>query len=198
MPNHYQSFSSRPLLFIIACMVAGFILLAGTAIGQIAAEEGEQSILQGSIHIQPVKNVPGDLTGKIQPGTQVKISVEVENKGGKVSPAGQIYVRYAFSQPLEHEKSSILFETEKKSLTSIEPGKKIEIAFDTPHLIPSLLDFVRDDWSIREYQAIALIDKQEHIIGTLALTFSAYYYPGIKKELPAEIITKKVLKDHSY
>jgi hypothetical protein len=187
MSKYPQPLSNYLLLFIIKCMVAMLSLFTQIGYGQIYAEESNPCILQGSLHIKPVKNVPGDQTDKIQPGTQVKIDMTVENKGGQVSPAGQIYVRYAFSQPLEHEKSSILFETEKKSLPPIEPGKKIEFAFDTPHQIPSVLDFVRYDWSLREYQTIALIHQQEYIIGTLAVTFSAYYYPGVKKEFPTKI-----------
>ena len=46
---------------------------------------------------------------------------------------------------------------------------------------------MRNDWPIREYQAVAVFPNDEKTIGTLAITFSAYYYPGIKKELPAKI-----------
>ena len=108
------------------------------------------------------QTLPGDQTGKIQPGTAVKLVVTVENKGQQESPAGQLYVRYAFAHPLENEAASVIFETEKKPLPAIEPGKKAEIVFDTPHQIPSLLDFVRHDWSIREYQAIALSTIREY------------------------------------
>lgn len=127
MPNHYQSFSSRPLLFIIACMVAGFILLAGTAIGQIAAEEGEQSILQGSIHIQPVKNVPGDLTGKIQPGTQVKISVEVENKGERLAQRVKFMSGMPFHNPSSTKNQASFSKLKKRASRPLSREKRLKL-----------------------------------------------------------------------
>lgn len=177
----------RWIVRIAALVILGLLLLARIGYSQPQTANAKSVILQGSIHIEPVKSVQGDQSGKIQPGTPVKLVVTVENKGQEASPSGQLYVRYAFAHPLENEKGSILFETEKKSLPSIEPGQKIDIAFETPHQIPSILDFVRYDWSIREYQAFAVINQDEHLIGTLAITFSAYYYPGIKKEFPIKI-----------
>lgn len=163
------------------------LLLARIGYGQTQATPNKHVILQGSIQIQPTKVLPNSQVGQIQPGTPVKIAVTVENKGEQKSSAGELFVHYAYAHPLEKEKTSLIFETEKKELPSIEPGKKIEIAFDTPHQIPSLLDFVRDDWSLREYQATALINQKEYLLGTLAITFSAYYYPGMKKEFPTQI-----------
>ncbi len=179
--------TSSHLLKIGLVFIALCLLLARIGYSQTANDPTQAIVLQGSIHIEPAKPVPGDQTGKIQPGTAVKLSATIENKGNQENPPGQFFIRYAFAHPLNNEEKSQIFETEKKSLPSIQPGKKVEIAFDTPHKIPSLLDFVRDDWSIREYQAVALIDKEEYLIGTLALTFSAYYYPGIKKEFPVTI-----------
>lgn len=186
MSDHHQSLSGRRLLKVVVFVVIGLLLLARIGYGQIQVG-GKHGVLQGSIHLQPVQAMPGDQTGKIQPGTAVKLVVTVENKGLHESPAGQLYVRYAFAHPLENEKASIIFETEKKPLPAIEPGKTLDIAFETPHQIPSLLDFVRYDWSIREYQAIAVVNNTENMIGTLAITFSAYYYPGIKKEFPVKV-----------
>lgn len=170
-----------------AFILFSLLLLARIGYGQIQMVEAKHAILQGSIHIQPVTPLPNDQTGKIQPGTPIKIVVTVENNSQYPSPAGELFVRYAFAHPLENEARSNIFETEKKPLPSIEPGKQIEIAFDTPHQLPSFLDFVRYDWSMREYQAIAEFNHEENLIGTLALTFSAYYYPGVKKELPNKI-----------
>ncbi len=189
MSEHHQSLSFRRSLKVGALIILGLLLLARTSIGygQTQLTDTKNIILQGSIHIQSIKVLPGDETGKIQPGTPVKIFVTVENKGQQASPSGQLYVRYAFAQPLDQEAISVIFETEKKRLPSIEPGKMVEIAFDTPHQIPSLLDFIRYDWSIREYQAMAIINQDEYVIGTLAITFSAYYYPGIKKEFPTKL-----------
>lgn len=171
----------------VAFAMFGFFIITGMGYSQTETTDHKAAILQGSIHIQPSMPISNDHAIKIQPGTSVKLMVTVENKGEQTSPPGQLYVRYSFAHPLENEKTSSIFETEKKPLPPIEPGQQVEIAFDAPHQLPSLLDFVRYDWSIREYQAIAVIDHQENLIGTLALTFSAYYYPGIKKEFPTEI-----------
>ncbi len=184
--NQFVS-NQRWLLKTFACMLFGLLLLTRVGYSQTQTINAKPIVLQGSIQIQPANPIPGDQTGKIQPGTPVKLMVTVENQGQQTSPVGQLYIRYAFAPPLENEARSNIFETEKKSLPSIEPGKKIDIAFDNPHLIPSLLDFVRYDWPIREYQAIAIIDHKDYMIGSLAMTFSAYYYPGIKKEFPTPI-----------
>jgi hypothetical protein len=187
MSENHQSLSRQRSLRVGVFIILGLLLLARIGYGQTQLVDTRNVILQGSIHIQPIKAIPEDQTGKIQPGTPVKIIATIENNGQQASPAGQLYVRYAFAQPLDKEAASVIFETEKQQLPSIEPGKKVDIAFDTPHQIPSLLDFVRYDWSIREYQAMAIINQEEHMIGTLAITFSAYYYPGVKKEFPTKL-----------
>ena len=184
-PSPLRFWKVGTVVFVIV-----LLLLVHIGYGQMQLANHQNVILQGSIHVQSVKEVPSDQTGKIQPGTPVKISVTVENKGEQISPVGQLYIRYAFAHPLDQEMASVIFETEKKPLPAIEPGQKTDIAFNTPHQIPSLLDFVRYDWSIREYQAMAIIHQEEYMIGTLAITFSAYYYPGIKKEFPVKILSQ--------
>lgn len=179
-------FKKDDFLFIAAWLVAFFVFVQ-EGCAQTAVGNEKQVVLQGSISLKPSKPLPGDLTEKIQPGTAAMIDIVVENIGTKASMAGELYVRYALAHPLNKESTDLDFATEKRMLPSIEPGKKVEITFETPHLIPSLLDFVRDDWSIREYQAVAVVNHQEYPIGTLAITFSAYYYPGLKKEIPASI-----------
>lgn len=185
MSKNQQSLSRRRLIRVGVLIAIACLLLARLGYGQILG--GKHGVLQGSIHLQPLQTIPSDQTNKIQPGTPVKIVVTVENKGLQESPAGQLYVRYAYAPPLENEAASVIFETEKKALPPIEPGKKVDIAFETPHHIPSLLDFVRYDWSIREYQAMAVVNNSDNMIGSLAITFSAYYYPGIKKEFPVKV-----------
>jgi hypothetical protein len=188
MSDRQHSLSESRVFRGVVFVVITLLLLARIGYGQLQAPaERKEGILQGSIHIEPLKTIPGDISDRIQPGSAVKISVRVENKGQHETPPGQLYVRYAFAHPLDKEESSIIFETKKKPLPAIPPEKTVEVSFDEPHLIPSLLDFVRYDWSLREYQAIAIINDKEHMIGTLAITFSAYYYPGFKKEFSAKI-----------
>ena len=167
-----------PFWQISAFTLFGLLLLARFGYAQSQLTEQKNVTLQGTIQLVPTKEMPGGAAGQIQPGTHVKFVVEVENNGPNPTPNGELFVQYAFAYPLDKEDSSVLFESEKKELPSIEPGKTIKIAFDASHQIPSLFDFIRNDWTLREYKAVALIDKKEHLIGTLALTFSAYYYPG--------------------
>lgn len=175
--NKYTSVSFSTLFAAFALLTMGWMTHC--------LASNEQAVLQGEITLLPTRGAPQDDGAKIQPGTAVKINVRVDNKGAVKSPSGELYIRYALAHPLHKNETSITFQTEKKKLPAIESGTFVNIAFDTPHQIPSLLDFVRDDWSLREYQAIALIDGKETLIGTLAITFSAYYYPGLKKEIPA-------------
>ncbi|WP_068471404.1 hypothetical protein [Candidatus Protochlamydia phocaeensis] len=187
MSDNQRSSSNRWIFRTALFVLVGLLMLARLGYGQSNSQAPQRAILQGQIHVQPLKPIPQDQTGKVQPGTSVKIVVAVENKGTRPSLSGELYVRYAFTKPLENEPTSVIFQTEKKNLPSIEPGKSIEIAFDTPHQWPSVLDFIRYDWPLREYQAVALFNQEEKIIGTLAVTFSAYYYPGIRKEFPTHI-----------
>ena len=189
MSNNSQR-STRWLFRLGISLIFGLLLLARIGYGQQQAVAAQQeAILQGAIQMQPVKSAPNDDQAiKIQPGTAVKLSVLVQNKGLQPSPKGEIFLRYAFARPLHNEEASLIFETEEVPLPAIDPGKSIELNFSAPHRLPSLLDFVRDDWSMREYQAIAVFGKEEKMIATLAVTFSAYYYPGIRKEFPTKIL----------
>lgn len=181
--------STRWLFRLGVTLLFCLLLLARIGYGQQqAVAASQEAILQGAIQIQPVQPAGDDQPIKIQPGTLVKLSVLVQNKGLQPSPKGEIYLRYAFAKPLHNEETSVIFETEKVPLSAIDPGKSIELKFDATHRLPSLLDFVRDDWSMREYQAIAVFGKEEKMIATLAITFSAYYYPGIRKEFPTKIL----------
>lgn len=193
--NHHSVSGSSPrgLVKIVTFIIVSLLLLARFGHShQTHIANPKSALLQGSIQLQPLKPIPGDQTDKIQPNTPIKLIVTVENKGQYASLPGQLYVRYAFASPLDKEVTSVLFETEKKALPAIEAGQKIDIVFDqNPHQIPSVLDFVRQDWALREYQAIAVIHQEEHLLGTLAITFSAYYYPGIKKEFPSVIFSKE-------
>ena len=183
---HVQRISQS--CFLIAVRFV-FLLLAFTLFCQAESEEKltKNVVLQGAIQLEPLNPHPHDEKGEIQPGSPVKIMVTLKNKGNHPSSSGEIYVRYGFAHPLDKHSESVIFRTENKAIPSIEPGKQVVITFDTPHQIASLIDFVRNDWLLREYQAIVIMGGQEYVIGTAALTFSAYYYPGMVKEIPNNI-----------
>lgn len=188
---------SRRWLFrlVMAMMICLLLLARKMGYGQVDSSQSKQAILQGSIDIRPAKPSAYNQKERIQPGTSVQLSTVVENRGSQTSPPGKLYIRYAFPRPLDDEHASTIFETEAVPLPPIEPGKKVEINFNTPHQWPSLMDFIRYDWPMREYQAIAVFDGTEKPIGSLAITFSAYYYPGIRKEFPTPIATQLPMEE---
>jgi len=171
----------------ISLVIGLAFLIINSGYSENQSDVNRQTTLLASIQMEPTKPITGDSTGKIQPGTPVKLLVTVSNQGKAPSAAGELYVHYAFAKPLDREVNSLIFQTEKKPLPVIEPGQQTTIEFSTTHTSPALFDFVREDWPLREYQAIAMIDHEEKLLGTLAITFSAYYYPGIRKEFPTYV-----------
>lgn len=171
-------------------------LLFGSFFFHAQAETGDAktAILQGSIELHAADSYEKNpCEGKwILPGKSLKCSVVVENSGSEESPKGELFVRYGFAPPIDEKPESILFETEKKPLPSLLPGESQEIFFDKLQQTPSIIDFVHHDWLMREYEAIAVIDKKEKVIGAVGLTLSAYYYPTIKKEYPSKIKAGKL------
>lgn len=189
-PSFFSKWGSK----IIIVSVLSILLLGRFGYTQLEKSNAQFAVLRGTFHIEPAQPIKSDEKGKIQPGTPVKIAVKIENKGTQTNPPGFIFVQYALAKPLHKNDGSAIFQTEKKALPEIEPGKTVEISFDQVHRTPSVIDFVRDDWSLREYQAMVEIDNKIKPIGTLALTFSAYYYPGIVKQLSPsfEVGTKEI------
>lgn len=114
---------------------------------------------------------------KLQAVFPIKIALLARNQSCSSSQPGKIFVRYAFPRPNEQVKNSVLFTTEMISLPPIAPGEEVEINFKTPQPLPTISEFVCNDWAMRQFQAVLLQDDGEEIIGTLALTYSAYYYP---------------------
>jgi hypothetical protein len=131
------------------------------------------SVLEGQLKLNP---------DPILPGTPVYFTFEVQNIGSTPSPAGELTINYALIEHLQHPITSPLFTSEKQSLSSTEPGKKTSVTFTTPHRLPSVLDFVRDDWLLYEYQVVFTSKGKEHLLMTLPLTFSVHYYPVFKDQ----------------
>jgi hypothetical protein len=141
--------------------------------------------LQSTINLTP-KRPPVAQPDKIIPSTKVMVSVMVKNVGDLTNSAGDIYVRFSLRPPHQNDPSSVIFETEKVKLPAIAPGEETEITFDTNQLLPTVFDFVRYDWAMREYEAIIEVDGKQAITGTRALAFTAYYYEGASESKPTQ------------
>lgn len=158
-------------LFVVLCF-------AGTLFAEQPAAK-----LQSTISLTPIKPALGK-PGKIIPATYVKLSATVKNVGSEESPAGEIHVRFAFRPPQQDDPNSILFETERVELPPLAAGEEKVIEYKTNHLLPTVFDFVRNDWALREYEAIIEIDGKKEIAGTRAIAFTAHYYEGASQEKP--------------
>jgi hypothetical protein len=141
--------------------------------------------LQSTINLTPARPPMGQ-TGKIIPSTNVALSAVVRNVGKEASPAGEIFVRFALRPPHQNDPNSVLFATEKVVLPALAVGEEKTITFTKNHLLPTVFDFVRYDWAMREYEAIIEIDGKQAITGTRALAFTAYYYEGASASQPTE------------
>ncbi|CCB90511.1 putative uncharacterized protein [Waddlia chondrophila 2032/99] len=133
--------------------------------------------LKTTIHAIPKGN-PHSSKGHVQPGTTIQLQAAVKNAGTASSKEGALHIQFAFPEPLNDRKDSTIFETERVALPSIAPGEEVLVIFDKMHRWPNFFDFIRDDWAMREYQAIAIIGGHAQTIGTLTIAFSAYYYEG--------------------
>jgi len=145
--------------------------------------DNDQTNLEAQIYIKSEG-------GRIQPGTPVTLCASVKNLGKQPSAQGTIQLQFAYPKPIDTQAKSLIFETEKAELPSIEPGKDLVITFKTPHQLPSLFDFIRNDWGMRQYHALITIGDKVQLAGTRGITFSAYYYEGPSHEIPVEVLAK--------
>ena len=148
-----------------------------------------EALLQTSINAIPQNN-PHSTREHVQPGTVMQLQASVKNVGNAPSQAGLIKIQYAFPKPLNTQDNSVIFETETANLPSIAPGQQISFLFKKKHQWPTLFNFIRNDWALREYQAIATIDNRTQVIGTLMVAFSAYYYEGSASNKPVEVSSR--------
>lgn len=151
-----------------------------------AEPAAEGAVLEATLTVLP-QSPSSQTDHNIQPGTPVSIGAQLRNVGTKPSAAGSFYVRFIYPEPISKQLSTPLFTTEKVHLPTIAPGSSASLMFNTPQTTPSLFDFIRQDWNLRQYEAVAVIDNKEYILGNTRLTFSAYYYPGAPQELPVQV-----------
>ncbi|MFQ5729503.1 MAG: hypothetical protein ACE5GN_03990 [Waddliaceae bacterium] len=161
-------------------------LSLGVQLGANAEDTPHGALLQTQIQATPLQS-PSTEPGKVQPRTRMELSAKVKNVGDEPNVPGTIYVRFAFPKPLDQQPTSVIFETETVELPSIMPGGTVSIDFSTPHQWPSLFDFIRHDWTMREYEAVVVVGGVEQVTGTRAIAFSAHYYEGHSQEKPAKV-----------
>jgi hypothetical protein len=168
----------KKLFVFLSCLIALNV--------NLIAENGEKAVLQAEVELLPA--TPTDKHAPvIQPGSQILVSTQIKNTGTKANEKGYFFVRFVYPTPLAGKANNELFQTEKVMLPSIQPGKVASITFKTPQQSPSVFDFIREDFGMRQYQAVIVIDNKEYIIGNAALTFSAYYYSTPAHEIPLEV-----------
>lgn len=142
------------------------------------------AVLEGKILLTPVKKD----SEKIAPGSLVNVGAKITNVGTKASAPGKVTIRYAFLKPLDEHTKSVLYQTEILPLPSLQPDQEIEVAFSMPHQWPSLADFIKNDWALRQYQVIVTVQTQkEFLIGSKAISYSAYYYGGPSHEIATPV-----------
>lgn len=144
--------------------------------------------LQAEIHASPTDN-EHHTPGKVQPGTMMLLSATLKNVGDVPSAPGTAAIRFALPAPLDKQPGSVLFETESEGVPSLMPGQALTINFSARHLWPSLFDFVRNDWAMREYEAVVTVGNEEYVTGTLPISFSAFYYEGPGQEQAARVLS---------
>lgn len=159
------------------------------ALTAFASESEGKALLKTTIFAIP-KNNPHSTREKVQPGTLMQLQAIVENTGTVPSDAGDIQMRFAFPEPLHSRHRTATFETEKMKLPSIAPGRQVTLVFKKKHQWPSLFDYIREDWAMKEYQAVVTIGSIAKITGTRTVAFSAYYYEGASWDKPVSISSK--------
>lgn len=164
-----------------------FIFIAILACQFVCAEN---ALLHTSINAIPQNN-PHSTREHVQPGTVIQLQASVKNVGNAPSEAGEMQIRFAFPKPLDKQQNSVIFKTETVHLPSIAPGEQVSLLFKEKHQWPTLFNFIRSDWAMREYQAVATIDREEKVVGSMMIAFSAYYYEGASSDRPVAVSSRK-------
>ncbi len=170
-----------------------FFVLSIACLQHPAFSQEYKALLQARLHV--ISNNAHEIkTAKIQPGSKVKLQAEIKNIGNRPNAPGNVFIRFVLSEPLEDLLESRLFQTETLALPIIFPGQVIVLEFTKEHQWPSLHDFIKQNWSMRHYQAVVTFsgEKQEKILGHLPIFFSAHYYEGISYQSPQEVPSRKL------
>lgn len=174
---------------VIAMVTCAFLM--GSTLQSLCAQERPErqtvgALLETTIHVKALDSSQKN-PAHIQPGSSVKLSVVVRNRGDVPSAPGKIFLRYALPKSLEGNKNGIIFETDTEGLPSMPPGAALTLNFKKVHQWPSIFEYIRRDWALREYQAVVDILGSEYITGTRAISFSAFYYEGHQGKKPVKV-----------
>lgn len=142
--------------------------------------------LQGKVKISIIVPDSED-PQKIQPGSPIRLSATIKNVGDHANAPGEVFIRFALQKSLDHQVDKITFETEKRTLPSIKPGSTIIMEYDKVHKWPTLFDYIRDNWSLHEYEVVSVINDKTEILGRATISVSAHYYEGPTEEIPMKV-----------
>lgn len=131
----------------------------------------------------------GDNSTKFHAGTPLSFTCKIKNLGVQNSPAGKLRIEFQFPKELKDHANSLLFKTEELEIPSINPGDQLIVKFETTQTLPNLYDYIRNDWGMREYEAVLTVGEpaKEYVIGAANLTYSFHYYEGPQKQTPTSI-----------
>lgn len=129
----------------------------------------------------------GDSSKKFQVGTPISFGCKIKNLGVQKSPEGKLWIQFQFPLELKDKPNSQLFKTEVLEVPSIPAGEQLIVKFKATQTLPNLFDYIKNDWAMREYEAVLQVGEQEHVIGIANLTFSAYYYEAPQRQSPTVI-----------
>lgn len=149
------------------------------------AESAPEATLQATLSVISIPQRSDNSIesfGKIQPGSKIKLAATVQNKGTAPNAPGKIFVRFVFPEPLANQPGSLVLQTESIDVPSITPGQEVALSFPTDQNWPSLFDFIKNDWGMRQLQAVMVVEGSEKVLGSLSVLFSAYYYEGPSQE----------------
>lgn len=173
-------------------MLGYFLVLASIFFNtSLSAAEVMRSSLTGahlqgkvkiSITVPEVKD-----SQKIQRDSPIRLSATIKNVGDHANAMGEVFIRFALQKPLDDRVDKITFETEKRTLPSIKPGSTVVMEFDKVNKRSALFDYIRDKWSLHEYEVISIINGKTEVLGRATISVSAHYYEDSNEELPSKV-----------
>lgn len=120
------------------------------------------------------------------PGVPVIFRARFKNPSNHASPAGRVMIRHCFVPPFQAAEKSCTFSTETQPLPSLNPGEEKELFFATTQTLPTISDFLRNNFGMRHYELLFTANGQStpHLVQAVSLTHSVVYYPAVEQDFP--------------